>query len=137
MARVLIIAYTVFDHDGRVKRHAETLAARGDSVDVIALSNGHDGPQHGVNVIGIKMPRYRGASRASYLGSYLRFFTQATSLTYRLSQAHPYDVVIACTMPDAAVFAALPARLFGSRIILDIHDTMPELYRDKFGGRRG
>jgi len=137
MARVLIIAYTVFDHDGRVKRHANALAERGDTVDVIALSNGHDGPQHGVNVIGIKMPRYRGASRASYVGSYLRFFAKATSLTYKLSAAKPYDLAIACTMPDAAVFSALPARLFGTKIILDIHDTMPELYRDKFGGRLG
>jgi glycosyltransferase involved in cell wall biosynthesis len=137
MARVLIIAYTVFDHDGRVKRHANALAERGDTVDVITLSNGHDGLQHGVNVIGIKMPRYRGASRASYLGSYLRFFAKATSLTYKLSAAKPYDLAIACTMPDAAVFSALPARLFGSKIILDIHDTMPELYRDKFGGRLG
>jgi glycosyltransferase involved in cell wall biosynthesis len=83
------------------------------------------------------MPRYRGASRASYLGSYLRFFARATSLTYKLSVAYRYDLAIACTMPDAAVFSALPARLFGSRIILDIHDTMPELYQDKFGGRRG
>ncbi|HTY54083.1 MAG TPA: glycosyltransferase family 4 protein [Candidatus Binataceae bacterium] len=137
MARVLIIAYTVYDHDGRVKRHAKNLVARGDTVDVITLSNGNDGLQQGVNVIGIKMPRYRGASRASYLGSYLRFFARAASLTYKLSAAHPYDLAIACTMPDAAVFSALPARLFGSRIILDIHDTMPELYQDKFGGRRG
>src|SRR5262249_20648724 len=42
-----------------------------------------------------------------------------------------------CTMPDAAVVCALPARLFGSRVVLDVHDTMPELYRDKFPGRRG
>jgi glycosyltransferase involved in cell wall biosynthesis len=32
---------------------------------------------------------------------------------------------------------ALPLRLQGSKIVLDIHDTMPELYREKFGGRRG
>ena len=67
MARVLIIAYTTFIHDGRVKRHAEALAARGDTVDVISLRSGHDGLQHGVNVIGIPIDRYRGASRAGYL----------------------------------------------------------------------
>ena len=46
-------------------------------------------------------------------------------------------MTIVCTMPDAAVLCALPTRLFGSKIVLDIHDTMPELYQDKFGGRRG
>jgi len=137
MARVLIIAYTNFIYDGRVKRHAETLAARGDSVDVVALSNGHEGVQNGVNVIGIPIARYRGASRASYLASYLRFFSYAARLAYKLGRGNPYDVIITCTLPDVAVLSALPARLLGSRVILDMHDTMPELYQDKFGGRRG
>ncbi len=137
MARVLIIAYTTYVHDGRVKRHAEALAARGDAVDVITLRSGHEGFQHGVNVIGIPIQRYRGASRAGYLGSYLRFFSRAARLSYRLGRANPYDVVITCTLPDAAVLSALPARRLGSRVVLDVHDTMPELYQDKFGGRRG
>lgn len=137
MARVLMIAYTTFIHDGRVKRHAEALAARGDSVDVIALRSGHEGRQNGVNVIGIPIDRYRGASRASYLKSYLRFFTAAARLGYQMGRVKPYDVVITCTLPDTAVFSALPSRWLGSRVILDVHDTMPELYQDKFGGRRG
>ena len=137
MARILIIAYTTYVHDGRVKRHAEALAARGDDVDVITLSSGHEGFQHGVNVMGIPIQRYRGASRTGYLGSYLRFFTRAARLGYRRGRANPYDVVITCTLPDAAVLSALPARRFGSRVVLDVHDTMPELYQDKFGGRRG
>src|SRR5260370_35959713 len=40
-------------------------------------------------------------------------------------------------MPDAAILSALPCRLFGSKLVLDVHDTMPELYLDKFGGRQG
>lgn len=137
MARVLIIAYTTFIHDGRVKRHAEALAARGDTVDVISLRSGHDGLQNGVNVIGIPIDRYRGASRAGYLKSYLRFFTEAARLGFRMGRVKPYDVVITCTLPDTAVLSALPARWLGSRVILDVHDTMPELYQEKFGGRRG
>ena len=137
MARVLLIAYTTYVHDGRVKRHAEALAERGDHIDVICLDSGHNGLLNGVNVIGLKMPRYRGSSRSSYMRSYLRFFGMASWTALRLSLAARYDVVIVCTMPDAAVLCALPARLLGSRIVLDIHDTMPELYQDKFGGRRG
>jgi glycosyltransferase involved in cell wall biosynthesis len=40
-------------------------------------------------------------------------------------------------MPDAAIVCAIMPKLFGSKVVLDIHDTMPELYRDKFGGSRG
>ncbi|HEY2105508.1 MAG TPA: glycosyltransferase family 4 protein [Candidatus Binataceae bacterium] len=137
MKRVLIIAYTTFVYDGRVKRHAEALAARGDSVDVIALRSGHEGLQNAVNLIGIPMERYRGDSRARYMASYMRFFMCAARMAYKLGRSNPYDVVITCTLPDTAVLSALPARLFGSRVILDVHDTMPELYQDKFGGRRG
>ena len=67
MARILLIAYTTYVHDGRVKRHAEALAERGDHIDVICLDSGHNGLIDGVNVMGLKMPRYRGASRSSYV----------------------------------------------------------------------
>ena len=137
MARILLIAYTTYVHDGRVKRHAEALAERGDHIDVICLDSGHNGVLDGVNVIGLKMPRYRGASRSSYVRSYLKFFARASWAALRRSLVQRYDIVIVCTMPDAAVLCALPAKLLGSKVVLDIHDTMPELYQDKFGGRRG
>ena len=137
MARILLIAYTTYVHDGRVKRHAEALADRGDHIDVVCLDSGHNGVIDGVNVMGLKMPRYRGNSRSSYVRSYLKFFARASWAALRRSLVERYDVVIVCTMPDAAVLCALPAKLLGSRVVLDIHDTMPELYQDKFGGRRG
>ena len=39
MARVLIIAYTSLAYDGRVKRHAEALAARGGKIVAIEAKN--------------------------------------------------------------------------------------------------
>ena len=137
MARILIIAYTAYARDGRVKRQAEALTGRGDSVDAICLADGEVADTHGVNVIGILLPRYRGASKIDYLRSYLNFFSQAAALAIRRSLKERYDVVIACTMPDLAILSALPCRLFGSKLVLDVHDTMPELYLDKFGGRHG
>ena len=137
MARFLIIAYSNYIRDGRVKRHAEALAARGDSVDVICLAGQNLRSHNGVNVIGIDMPRYRGASRMAYLRSYLHFFTSTARTALRLSRARRYDAAIVCSMPDAMVMCALPLKLLGTRLILDVHDTMPELYQDKFGGRRG
>ena len=137
MSRFLIIAYTSYIYDGRVKRHAEALAERGDHVDLISLAGSPAGPHNGVNLIGVKMPRYRGSSRTAYVRSYVRFFAGAMAIALRLHRANRYDAVIVCSMPDAVVLCALPLRLFGTRVILDVHDTMPELYRDKFGGRRG
>jgi glycosyltransferase involved in cell wall biosynthesis len=133
----LIIAYTAYARDGRVKRQAEALTSRGDQVDAICLEDGELADTHGVCVTGLRLPRYRGASRIDYLRSYLNFFSQAAALAIRRSIKERYDIVIACTMPDLAILSALPCRLFGSKLVLDVHDTMPELYLDKFGGRQG
>lgn len=137
MARVLLIAYTTYISDGRVKRHAEALARRGDAVDVICLEPEERRESNGVNIIGLPMQRYRGASRSGYVASYSRFFAMASLKALSLSVRKRYDLVIVCTMPDAAILCAVPLKLLGSKVLLDVHDTMPELYRDKFGGRRG
>jgi glycosyltransferase involved in cell wall biosynthesis len=137
VVRVLMIAYTTWIHDGRVKRHAQALAERGDCVDVLCLDNPEAGRSGDLNVIGLRVPRYRGSSRAGYLRTYLRFFAAATLKACRLALRQKYDIIIVCTMPDAAVLCALPTKLMGAKVVLDIHDTMPELYREKFGGRRG
>src|ERR1700730_14107958 len=134
--RILIIAYTDYSFDARVKRHAEALAERGYSVDVICLAS--KAPIYGaVRLIGLPISRYRGHSRIRYIGKYVSFFVRATIVAAHLSRLRPYDVVIACSIPDAAVLSGLIPKLRGSRLILDIHDTMPELYTEKFPGRLG
>ncbi len=137
MIHVLMIAYTTYSFDARVKRHSEALAERGDVVDVICLAAKEDHALKGVNLIRIPITRYRGRSRAHYLWSYVKFFTAASWIAAKLSAKRPYDVVIVCSIPDLAVVSALIPKLFGSKVVLDIHDTMPELYRDKFSGMLG
>src|SRR6185369_11328565 len=48
-----------------------------------------------------------------------------------------YDIIHVHTMPDFLVFAALIPKLFGAKVILDVHDLMPELYICKFGKADG
>ena len=79
MARFLMIAYSTYARDARVKRHVEALADRGDSVDVVCLADEQLRPRPGVNLMGIALPRYQGASPAGYLLSYLRFFAAASA----------------------------------------------------------
>lgn len=137
MPRFLIIAYSSYVRDGRVKRHAEALAGRGDQVDAICLAGPGLRPANGVNVIGVEVARYRGRSRLRYLGSYARFFARAAQIAFRRNLAARYDAAIVCSMPDGVVACAAPLKLFGIPLVLDIHDTMPELYRDSFGARFG
>jgi glycosyltransferase involved in cell wall biosynthesis len=136
MPRALIIVCSRYAYDARTQRHAEALAERGYETDVICLASPPTRKAKGINLIELNWPRYQGSRRSSYLRSYLRFFASATLIALRRSFGKRYDLVVACSMPDAIVLCALPARLFGTRIVLDVRDTMPELYQDKFGKAR-
>ena len=137
--RIASVAFTNYDADPRVRRMSEALAERGDSVTAITLMQ--DGKPRrrnvsGVDVHGIDMPQYRGASVRAYLAQYLRFLFAAMWLVTKLHVKHRFDVVHVNNMPDFLVFAALPAKLLGAKVILDLHDPMPELYAAKFGGNQ-
>jgi glycosyltransferase involved in cell wall biosynthesis len=136
MKKICMVAYTNYLSDARPRREAETLVRRGDRVDFIALAE-KDRPTvetvQGVRLFRVKQLRYRGSSGFSYVFAYLRFLCVATLKLVRLFWRERYDVVYAHTMPDFIVLAGLIPRLFGARIVLNIHDMMPELYMSKFG----
>ncbi len=134
MPRALIILCNRYAFDARSQRHAEALAERGYDTDVICLASPAVAKKHErVNLIELNWRRYQGSRRFNYLRTYSRFFSAAALIALRRSAGKPYDVILASTMPDPIVFCALPARLFGGRIVLDMRDTMPELYQEKFG----
>jgi glycosyltransferase involved in cell wall biosynthesis len=116
-------------------RYAETLAARGDHVDVYALrlSDGEpDVTVNGVNVFKIQTRKREQTSKRSYLFPLLSFLLCAT---WKLALRRPrlrYDVIHVHSVPDFLVFAACIPKLTGAKVILDIHDILPELYTSKF-----
>ncbi len=136
MLRVAMVAYTYYASDPRVRREAEALAERGDAVEVYCLRRrgepaGED--CRGVRVRHLPMARYRGGNALLYMGSYCRFFLLAAWTLGWRHLRRPYALVHANNMPDFMAFTALVPRLGGRPLILDIHDTMPEIYQGKFG----
>jgi len=136
MKKICMVAYTNYLSDARPRREAESLARRGDQVDFIALGE-KNRPSletvHGVRVFRVSQLRYRGGGGLSYGFTYLRFLCAATLKLVRLFWRERYDIVYVHTMPDLLVLVGLIPKLFGARIVLNIHDMMPELYMSKFG----
>ena len=131
-----MVAYTNYLTDARPRREAETLAARGDDVDFISLTEKGHLPEevvNGVHVLRLSMDRYRGAGGLKYILSYLVFFIKASAKVISRYFAKRYDVIHIHTMPDLLVFVAIVPKLMGAKVILDVHDMMPELYMSKFG----
>jgi len=138
MVRICMVAYTDYAYDSRVRREAESLVDRGDTVDVIALrKRGEDRVRilQGVRVIQPLMGRYRGGSASMYLVNYCLFFVVASVWLALLHLKNPYQVIQVHTMPDFMVFVAMIPKLLGAKILLDVHDLVPELYQSKFGLR--
>jgi len=135
--RALIIGYLTYRGDARVKRQVRTLAGAGYAVDVICLAEDIGELTGSVNLIGIQVARYQGGSRLRYIRCYAGFFFKAALTAARLAVRYRYDVAIVCNMPDFIVLCALGPKLGGARVVLDVHDPVPELYRVKFGKPAG
>ena len=133
----LILGYLTYRSDARVKNQVRVLAENGYAVDVICLAEGSAEKIDSVNLIGIRVPRYRGASPMHYVRTYSGFFLRAAIRATLLALRRRYEVVIVCNMPDFLVLCVLVPKLLGARIVLDVHDPLPELYRVKFGHRPG
>lgn len=131
-----MIAYSFYEQDNRVMRYAETLAARGDSVDVICLMYG-DGPVreviNGVNVTRVQKREKNESSRWTYLIRLLLFLAQALRVVTWRHMRERYDLIHVHSVPDFLIFAAIVPRISGCPIILDLHDLLPEFYASKFG----
>jgi len=132
---VLMIAYTNYQTDPRVIREAEAALSGGFDVDFIALRRDGDPPQElirGIRLIHLDQTRYRGSGLISYVFSYLQFFFRCLVKTTWLQLERRYSVVHVNNMPDFFVFCALLPKLMGAKIILDIHDPMPNTFSSKF-----
>jgi glycosyltransferase involved in cell wall biosynthesis len=133
--RICHVAYTFYESDNRVRRYAEALAERGNSVEVMALRRNGESAHavsNGVRVDRLQRRQVTEGSAATYLAKILMFFARAMAVMSARHARRPYDVVHVHNVPDFLVFAAWLPKLTGARIILDIHDILPELYGDKF-----
>lgn len=133
--RCCAIAYTFYERDWRVRRYCEALAQNGFDVDMIALRSKDQEKfeiLNGVRVFRIQERSFRKDSLISYLLDYMRFFIKgAIVLTYNHLKGF-YKLIHVHNMPDFLVFMAIIPKIFGAKVVLDIHDILPEYYAQKF-----
>jgi glycosyltransferase involved in cell wall biosynthesis len=134
--RACMLAYTFYENDGRVMRYAEALAQEGADVDAIVL--GREGQPHqeivqGVRVLRVQTREKNESGKLAYFTRIVRFFFRSMLEVTKRHWQQRYDVIHVHSVPDFEVFAALIPRLFGAKVILDIHDIVPEFYAAKFG----
>ena len=140
--KTCMVAYSVYAVDNRIKRYVSYLS-NGNEVDVYCIGSGlSDLPespgQQGVRVFCMAKEKPQSDSLWSYLLKFSIFFIKTFFvLSRRTFTEGRYDLVHVHNLPDPLVFVALIPKLFGARVVLDIHDILPEFYIQKFGTSTG
>ena len=136
MARICVIRQGYFPLDARVRREVYALADAGHEVDVICVRRPGEPRRERrgrIRVLRLPAPLKRTDGPLRYVAQYAAFALMAGAVAAVLHQRRRWDVVQVNTMPDALVFAAAVPRLQGARVVLDLHECMPEFFRVKFG----
>ena len=134
--RVATVVFSHYPSDPRPRRAAELLVQLGMNVEVLCLRHDESEPaseiHNGVSIRRISLKRRRGG-KFSYLYQYSAFLVISfVALAFR-SLTRRYALVHVHNMPDILVFAALVPKLLGAKVVLDLHDPMPELMMTIFG----
>ena len=135
--KILMIAYTYYSTDARVIKEAETALVKGYSVDFIALRKPQEKKievKNNLTIYKLKQSRYRGSQNLMYLLAYVEFFFRSMIKTTILFIKNRYKIIHVNNIPDFIVFSAIIPKLFGAKVILDIHDPMPNTFLTKFQG---
>jgi glycosyltransferase involved in cell wall biosynthesis len=134
MARVCVIRQSNFPHDPRVHREVDALVEAGHEVEVLCMAE-RGKPrfeQDGALTIRRLPLRHRRGGFARYLFEYGLFFLMAMLVSGALHVRRRYALVQVNTLPDFLVFSAIIPKAFGARVLLDLHECMPEFYATKF-----
>jgi len=138
--KICMIAFTRYPFDGRVRLEAESLVEWGYEVCFLVPKEQATATTYtlaGVHVKELNVVEYGGKNKLQYLLSYMSFMLLALFACTRLFVQSHVRIFHVHNMPNILVFAALIPRLFGSTLILDVHDTVIETYQAKFGRTSG
>lgn len=133
-----VLLYSTYPADPRPRRAAEALIDAGMDVDLLCLAESADEPAeehiNGVHVFRVPLQRRRDSKRA-YFWLYGRFILKSFWFLTRRGIFGRYDLVHVHNMPDVLVVASLVPKLLGAKVVLDLHDPMPELMMSIYGAR--
>lgn len=131
MKNIAFVVYSHYSRDARVRRYVEALIEKDFSVDVYCLDDSYVPSDRKISLIRYPLQRIR-RGKLWYILEYVLFFLFITVQLSIRSLWRRYRFVHINNMPDALVFTSFIPKLCGAKIILDIHDPMPELYMSKF-----
>jgi len=127
--RVAMVTFSSYPFDPRPRRAAQALHKEGMSVDLLCEGEGNAPTRevlNGINVSRLPVRNRRGGA-LRYAYQYSAFILLSSAVLALRSLRRRYDLVYVHNMPDILVLSSLIPKMLGAKVILDLHDPMPEL----------
>jgi glycosyltransferase involved in cell wall biosynthesis len=139
VARVGVVRQFYFPSDTRVRREVHALLEAGHDVEVVCLARpGEPLRERHERLTVWRLPlRHRRGGALAYVVEHAAFLTGAGALLTLRHLRRRFDVVQANSVPDSVVFAAVIPRLTGAKLLLDLHECMPEFFASRFDAPMG
>jgi glycosyltransferase involved in cell wall biosynthesis len=127
--RVAMVTFSPFPGDPRPRRAVDALLDEGMRVDLICLSEGSAPPREVLSSLNVRrLPiTHRRGGPLSYAYNYSAFIFMSAFILGLRSLRRRYHLVYVHNMPDILVLSALIPKALGAKVLLDLHDPMPEL----------
>lgn len=127
--------FSFYPSDPRPRRAADALIKQGASVELICLAEDKSpkrGMLNGVDVTRVAIKHRRGG-KFDYGYQYSAFILASSAILAARSLKRRYDLIYVHNMPDILVASGLFPKMLGAKVVLDLHDPMPELMTTIFG----
>ena len=127
--RIGMVTLSPYPADPRPRRAAKALLERGMIIDLICIADGQIASTLKVNGLRVTyLPIcHRRGGKFAYAFEYSAFILASSIILAWRALRRRYDVVYVHNMPDILVLSALIPKALGAKVILDLHDPMPEL----------
>ncbi len=133
--RVCHLLYEEYPRDPRVRRYVNALNEKSIYCIIICSKKKNDPYFQELNgnlIYRIPVSKKRGSFLFTFI-EYLLFSWISSFLLIYTGLKYRFKVIHTHTLPDFLIFAALWNKLFGAKLILDLHEIFPELYMARTG----
>ena len=121
--------FSSYPADPRPRRAVDAMLQQGMRVDLICLRS-DNAPKHessgGLEIFRLPIT-HRRAGKLTYAWTYSAFILVSAGILALRSLRRRYDLIHIHNMPDILVLSGVVPKALGAKVILDLHDPMPEL----------
>lgn len=133
--KIVMLLQEFYPQDVRVRKEVRALLEAGHEVCVFCLKGIEQKEEEkngALTIIRTFLEKKRG-SKLRYIFEYITFFRRAHKFLKSRIIKEKIDAVHIHTLPDFLIFAATFLKKRNVKLILDMHEIMPEFYASKFG----